>query len=139
MMKPASPCRDVLILQGNRGKIKMIPSSLSEQRSHQILVVHALRHNGNDSVFLAVLTRVERVSKVVIGFFTRRLVCRRCGVYVGAVCETVTGLRAVVNVNCLADRAAFTQIPSARDYDDETTEARLSRRASTWMPATVRR
>jgi len=66
-------------------------------------------------------------------------VCRRCGVYVGAVCETVTGLRAVVNVNCLADRAAFTQIPSSRDYDGETTEARLSRRASTWMPATLRR
>ena len=53
------------------------------------------------------------------------LVCRRCGVYVGAVCETAAGARAVVNVNCLADRAQFTQAPSAPDYDGETTDARL--------------
>ena len=66
------------------------------------------------------------------------LVCRRCGVYVGAVCETASGLRAVVNVNCLGDRAAFTQAPAAPDYDGETTDARLDRRAANWMPATVK-
>ena len=65
------------------------------------------------------------------------LLCRRCGVYVGAVCETSSGLRAVVNVNCLDDRAAFTQAPAAPDYDGETTDARLDRRATNWMPATV--
>jgi hypothetical protein len=65
------------------------------------------------------------------------LLCRRCGVYVGAVCETSSGLRAVVNVNCLDDRAAFTRAPAAPDYDDETTDARLGRRATNWMPATV--
>jgi hypothetical protein len=67
------------------------------------------------------------------------LVCRRCGVYVGAVCETAAGPRAVVNVNCLADRAEFTQAPSAPDYDGETTDARLARRAVNWMRAVVRR
>ncbi|MGB7835684.1 MAG: hypothetical protein WBL84_26135 [Xanthobacteraceae bacterium] len=67
------------------------------------------------------------------------LVCRRCGVYVGAVCETAAGARAVVNVNCLADRAQFTQAPSAPDYDGETTDARLARRAVNWMPAAVHR
>jgi hypothetical protein len=66
------------------------------------------------------------------------LLCRRCGVYVGAVCETSTGLRAVVNVNCLDDRAAFTQAPAAPDYDGEATDARLDRRATNWMPAVVR-
>jgi hypothetical protein len=66
-------------------------------------------------------------------------VCRRCGNYIAAVCETATGMRAVVNVNCLADRAAFTQIPSAPNYDGETSEARLSRRATKWMPAVVKR
>src|SRR6185295_657982 len=45
------------------------------------------------------------------------MVCRRCGVYVGALCETSSGLRAVVNVNSLADRAMFNQTPSAPDYD----------------------
>ena len=65
------------------------------------------------------------------------LLCRRCGVYVGAVCETASGLRAVVNVNCLDDRAAFTQTPAAPDYDDEAMGARLERRAANWMPAVV--
>jgi len=65
------------------------------------------------------------------------LICRRCGVYVAAVCATRTGLRAVVNVNCLADRAAFTCAPAAPDYDGESTEARLDRRAANWMPAVV--
>jgi hypothetical protein len=67
------------------------------------------------------------------------LVCRRCGVYVGAVCETEAGTRAVVNTNCLNDRAAFTQEPMRPDYDGEATEARLSRRATNWMPTVVHR
>jgi hypothetical protein len=63
------------------------------------------------------------------------LVCRGCGVYIGAVCATSTGLRAVVNVNCLGDRAAFTQAPAVPDYDAESSERRLDRRAKNWMPA----
>ena len=65
------------------------------------------------------------------------LLCQRCGIYIGAVCETSTGLRAVVNVNCLDDRAAFTAPPAAPDYDAETTEARLDRRSANWMPAAL--
>jgi hypothetical protein len=65
------------------------------------------------------------------------LLCRRCGVYVGAVCETGSGLRAVLNVNCLDDRAAFTQPPAAPDYDGEAAQERLARRANNWMPVTV--
>jgi len=67
------------------------------------------------------------------------LICRRCGVYVAAVCETAAGIRAVVNVNALAERASFTQVPSAPDYEGETREARLTRRAANWMPAVVKR
>ena len=63
------------------------------------------------------------------------ILCRRCGVYIGAVCDTATGLRAVINVNCLPDRAAFTGTPAAPDYDGEATEARLARRSTNWMPA----
>jgi hypothetical protein len=65
------------------------------------------------------------------------LICKRCGVYVGAVCETAAGLRAVVNTNALDDRAAFTVVPSSPDYEGETTEARLARRAANWTPAIV--
>jgi hypothetical protein len=67
------------------------------------------------------------------------LVCRRCGGYVAAVCGTAAGLRAVVNTNCLDDRATFTRLPSTPDYEGETTEARLARRAANWMPATIHR
>ena len=67
------------------------------------------------------------------------MVCRRCGVYVAAICETTAGPRAVVNINCLTDRAAFTQQPTATNYDGETEATRLSRRATHWMPATVER
>ena len=66
------------------------------------------------------------------------LVCRRCGVYVAAICETSAGLRAVVNVNALDDRSAFTRPPEAMDYEGETPAQRLARRAERWMPAEVR-
>jgi hypothetical protein len=63
------------------------------------------------------------------------LLCRRCGVYIGAVCETARGVRSVINTRCLTDRAAFTKDPIEPDYDAETTEVRLARRAANWMPA----
>ena len=66
-------------------------------------------------------------------------VCRRCGVYIAAVCETPAGARAVVNVNCLTDRASFTQAPGTPDYEGETSETRAARRLLNWMPAIVRR
>ena len=65
------------------------------------------------------------------------LLCSRCGVYVGAVCETNDGLRAVVNVNCLNDRASFTQTPATPDYDGEPMPVRLDRRARNWMAAAL--
>jgi len=65
-------------------------------------------------------------------------ICRRCGVYVGAVCDTSKGQRAIANINCLTDRSAFTQTPATPDYDCETTEARVERHAAKWMPAMVR-
>jgi hypothetical protein len=65
--------------------------------------------------------------------------CRRCGVYVGAVCDTATGTRAVINVNSLDDRVLFSAAPDPMNYDGEPTEVRLARRADRWMPAVVRR
>ena len=42
------------------------------------------------------------------------LICRRCGVYIGAIGETAADTRAVINTNCLEDRAAFTRHPHPR-------------------------
>jgi hypothetical protein len=55
------------------------------------------------------------------------------------VCDTAAGKRAVINVNSLDDRAAFTAVPESTDYDGEATETRLARRAQRWMPVSVRR
>lgn len=64
-------------------------------------------------------------------------VCGRCGVYVGAVCETPAGTRAVINTLCLENRSAFVQVAVHPDYDGETVEVRLARRGVNWMPVTV--
>ena len=66
------------------------------------------------------------------------LICRRCGVFIAAISEAA-GTRAVVNVNCLDDRADFTAVPVMRDFDGETGETRSSRHAANWTPAVVRR
>jgi hypothetical protein len=63
------------------------------------------------------------------------LICRRCGVFLAAVGEMTEGVRAVVNVNCLNDRASFTSVPTMHEFQGETIESRLSRRATNWMPA----
>jgi hypothetical protein len=65
------------------------------------------------------------------------LLCRTCGVYLGAVCETAVGTRAVTNVNSLMDRAAFPPASSFPNHDEELVEARLARRAANWTPAVV--
>jgi hypothetical protein len=67
------------------------------------------------------------------------LICRQCGIYVGAVCKTSAGLRAVANTNCLADRAAFSQDPVQPNYEGEATAERLVRRAANWTPAMLHR
>jgi hypothetical protein len=61
------------------------------------------------------------------------------GVYIGAVGETASGARAVINTNCLDDRAAFTQQPDPVDHDGEAIGDRLARRAANWTPATIHR
>ena len=65
------------------------------------------------------------------------LLCRQCGVYIGAVCDTPAGLRATINTNSLETRAQFTQAATAVDHEGEALEDRLARRARTWTPAVV--
>lgn len=67
------------------------------------------------------------------------LICRRCGVFIAAVAEAAAGAQAVVNVNCLGDRDRFASVPVLHDFEGESPEIRLSRRAANWMPAVIRR
>ena len=65
------------------------------------------------------------------------LICRCCGVFIAAVAEMTEGARAVVNVNCLDDRERFTSAPTMHEFQGETIDSRLSRRAANWMPAVL--
>jgi hypothetical protein len=67
------------------------------------------------------------------------LICRRCGVFVAAVQDMTEGARAVVNANCLDDRARFTAAPAMHEFQDESIETRAARRAANWMPALIHR
>ena len=67
------------------------------------------------------------------------LICRRCGVFIAAISDLETAPRAVVNVNCLDDRARFTGSATIHEFQNETLESRTSRRTANWMPAMVRR
>jgi hypothetical protein len=67
------------------------------------------------------------------------LICRRCGVYIGAVGQTAAGIRAVINTTCLDDRAAFIGQPIPVDHDGEAMDDRLARRSANWTPATIHR
>jgi hypothetical protein len=112
-------------------QMKLRSCACSFCRSHGTRTVSD--RDGHAKISAADWTMVERYQ-----FGSRTadyLVCRRCGVYVGALCETASGLRTVINVNCLDDRAAFTQTPALPEYDGEPTEARLERRSANWMPA----
>jgi hypothetical protein len=67
------------------------------------------------------------------------LICRRCGVFIAAISELEPAPCAVVNVNCLDDRARFTAPATMQEFQSERLETRTSRRAANWMPAVVRR
>jgi len=67
------------------------------------------------------------------------LICKRCGVYIGAIGETASGTCAIINTIGLDDRAAFTQQPDPVDHDGEVAGDRLARRAANWTPATIHR
>ena len=65
------------------------------------------------------------------------LLCKACGVYIGAMCDTPDGARMVTNVNTLDDRDAFPPSSTFPNHDQEAVEARMARRAANWTPATT--
>lgn len=67
------------------------------------------------------------------------VICRRCGVFIAAISNLSTEPYAVVNVNCLDDRAFFTAPATMHEFQNETLDARTSRRTANWMPAVVQR
>ena len=65
------------------------------------------------------------------------LVCRTCGVFVGAYEPGEAG-RAVINLEVLTRAADFTAAPTSfTAYDSEDVATRTARRARNWTPATL--
>ena len=64
------------------------------------------------------------------------LLCRNCGVYIGAVIETAEGHFGIVNTHALTEQPASLAATEPVSYDSEDTDGRISRRAERWAPVT---
>jgi hypothetical protein len=63
------------------------------------------------------------------------LICRKCGVYVGASISTPNGNYGIININALQPVPTDLPAAAAAVYEAETTEQRIARRAQRWTPA----
>lgn len=62
------------------------------------------------------------------------LLCADCGVYIAAVLADAEGAWAVLNINVLEDRTAFSREPEAMNFDAEDEAGRIARRKARWTP-----
>jgi hypothetical protein len=65
------------------------------------------------------------------------VLCRACGVYMAMLLAEADGVRSVINVDALDDRARFTATSAPRDYSAETAQERIARRKAKWTPTTL--
>ena len=63
---------------------------------------------------------------------SRWILCARCGVLTAAICKVDGRLRAVVRSQSMLDHQ-FSALEVATDFEDESIEGRLARRAKTWI------
>jgi hypothetical protein len=62
------------------------------------------------------------------------LVCKECGIYVGAVLLSGRGAQGTINLNTLRDPPKGLRPGKAVNHDDESAEIRRGRRVQTWTP-----
>lgn len=62
------------------------------------------------------------------------LVCKECGIYVGAVLLSGRGAHAVINLNTLRDPPKGLRPGKAVSHDNEAADVRRGRRVQTWTP-----
>ena len=62
------------------------------------------------------------------------LLCRECGVYIGAVITTDAGMFGIVNTHALTEQPATMAGVAPATYDGENTDGRVSRREERWTP-----
>ena len=64
------------------------------------------------------------------------LLCRRCGVYIGAVIETPHGQFGIINTHALCDPQPSMPPAEPISYDGEDTTGRVARREARWSRVT---
>jgi hypothetical protein len=62
------------------------------------------------------------------------LICGKCGAYLGAAISTPKGNYGVININALRQVPANLPAPVPADYEGETPEQRIERRAQRRTP-----
>ncbi len=62
------------------------------------------------------------------------LICADCGVYLAAVLADDDGAWAVLNINVLEARTAFSRTPEPMNFDAEDEAGRVARRKARWTP-----
>jgi hypothetical protein len=65
------------------------------------------------------------------------LLCRHCGVYVGAMMQSESKRFGIVNVRVLLSLTHVLPVAKAMDYEGEGTPERTTRRESRWTPMEV--
>lgn len=65
------------------------------------------------------------------------LLCRECGVYVGAMIEHDAGQFGIINTHALRPRRADLGTVAPIRYDTEDTRSRVDRRIERWTPVTA--
>ncbi|MFQ5547672.1 MAG: GFA family protein [Woeseia sp.] len=63
------------------------------------------------------------------------LLCRRCGVYIGALIDTGHGKFGIINTHALAETPDNLAATEPMSYDTEDVAGRVSRREERWTPA----
>ena len=64
------------------------------------------------------------------------LLCKQCGVYLGAVIETDQGRFGIINTHARAEQPSDIAAVQPISYDGEDTGGRVSRREERWTPVT---
>lgn len=64
------------------------------------------------------------------------LICKKCGVFVAAICDINHMKYAVINIKTMLEYE-FPEVGASNNYDAENTGSRLERRAKNWTPHVV--
>jgi hypothetical protein len=97
---------------------------------------HAARYVSDPEGSVHIRVRdPDRLTRYRFGHETADfLICRGCGVFLGAVMAEDGASSAVINVNTFEDPEAFETDPASFDYDAEDKAQRLARRTGRWTP-----